>query len=44
MDYKNNNTESHKNKHLNFRERMTIEIRLKDDFSIYKIAKESPPQ
>ena len=30
MDYQNNNTESRKNKHLNFKERMTIEIRLKD--------------
>lgn len=40
MDYQNNNTESRKNKHLNFKERMTIEIRLKDGFSIYKIAKE----
>ncbi len=40
MDYPNNNTESRKNKHLNFKERMTIEIRLKDGFSIYKIAKE----
>lgn len=40
MDYLNNNTESRKNKHLNFKERMTIEIRLKDGFSVYKIAKE----
>ena len=40
MDYQNNNTESRKNKHLNFKERMTIEIRLKDGFSVYKIAKE----
>ena len=40
MDYPNNNTESRKNKHLNFKERMTIEIRLKDGFSVYKIAKE----
>lgn len=40
MDYQNNNTESHKNKHLNFKERMIIEIRLKDGFSVYKIAKE----
>lgn len=39
MDYPNNNTESRKNKHLNFKERMTIEIRLKDGFSVYKIAK-----
>ncbi len=40
MDYQNHNTESRKNKHLNFKERMTIEIRLKDGFSAYKIAKE----
>ncbi len=35
MDYKNN-----KNKHLNMKERMLVEIRLKDEFSAYKIAKE----
>ena len=40
MDYPNNNTESRKNKHLNFNERMTNEIRLKDGLSPYKIAKE----
>jgi len=40
MDYPNNNTESRKNKHLNFKERMTIEIRSKDGLSTYKIAKE----
>lgn len=40
MDYKNNNTASRKNKHLNFKECMTIEIRLKNGFSIYKITKE----
>jgi len=40
MDYLNNNTESRKNKHLNFNERMTIELRLKDGLSPYKIAKE----
>ena len=40
MDYPNNNTESRKNKHLNFEERMTIQIRLKDGYSRYKIAKE----
>ena len=40
MDYPNDNTESRKNKHLNFKERMTIELRLKDEFSPYKIAKE----
>ena len=32
MDYQNNNTESRKNKHLNFKGSMTIEIRLKDGF------------
>ena len=40
MDYTNNTTESRKNKHLNFEERMIIQIRLKDGFSAYKIAKE----
>jgi len=40
MDYPDNNTESRKNKHLNFQERLTIQIRLKDGFSAYKIAKE----
>lgn len=40
MDHQNHNIESRKNKHLNFKERMTIELRLKDGFSAYKIAKE----
>ncbi|WP_317097213.1 helix-turn-helix domain-containing protein, partial [Clostridium neonatale] len=40
MNHQNHNTESRKNKHLNFKERMTIELRLKDGFSAYKIAKE----
>jgi IS30 family transposase len=40
MEYPNNNTESRKNKHLNFEERITIQIRLKDGLSPYKIAKE----
>lgn len=40
MDYPNNNTELRKNKHLNFEERMLIQLRLKDGFSPYKIAKE----
>ncbi len=40
MDYQNHNTESRKNKHLNTKERMIVEIRLKDGFSAYKIAKE----
>lgn len=40
MDYQNHNTESRENKHLNMRERMIVEIRLKDGFSAYKIAKE----
>ncbi|SQC85643.1 IS1470, transposase [Clostridium perfringens] len=39
MDYQNHNTESRKNKHLNMKERMIVEIRLKDGFSAYKIAK-----
>ncbi|CAI3732732.1 hypothetical protein CNEO2_950074 [Clostridium neonatale] len=33
-----NNTESRK-KHLNFAERITIEFRLKNEFSQYKISK-----
>ena len=40
MNHQNHNTESRKNKHLNLKERMTIELRLKDGFSAYKIAKE----
>ncbi|HEY5535657.1 MAG TPA: IS30 family transposase [Ignavibacteria bacterium] len=40
MDYQNNITVSRKNKHLNFEERMTIQLRLKDGLSSYKIAKE----
>jgi transposase, IS30 family len=40
MEYPNNNTESRKNKHLNLEERFMIEIRLKDGFSSYKVAKE----
>jgi IS30 family transposase len=40
MDYPNGNTESRKNKHLNFEERMTIQIRLNDGHSPYRIAKE----
>ena len=40
MDHQNHNIESRKNKHLNFKERMTIEIRLADGCSAYKIAKE----
>ena len=43
MDYPDNNTESRENKHLNFQERLTIQIRLKDGFSAYKIAKELDP-
>ena len=30
MDHQNHNIESRKNKHLNFKERITIELRLKD--------------
>lgn len=40
MDNNNNNINSRKNKHLNFKERTIIEIRLNDGFSPYKIAKE----
>lgn len=40
MDKKNTNTNSRKNKHLNFKERTIIEIRLQDGLSAYKIAKE----
>ena len=40
MDHQNHNTELRKNKHLNFKERIMIELRLKDGFSAYKIAKE----
>ena len=39
MDHQNHNTQSRKNKHLNFKERMIIELRLNDGFSAYKIAK-----
>lgn len=39
MDYHNNDTESRKNKHLNFQERIIIEIRFKDGFSVCKIAR-----
>lgn len=40
MDHQNHNTESRKNKHLIYKERIIIELRLKDGFSAYKIAKE----
>jgi IS30 family transposase len=40
MDYQNNNTESRKNKNLNFKDRMIIQIHLKDCYSAYRIAKE----
>ncbi|MDZ4956900.1 IS30 family transposase [Clostridium perfringens] len=39
MDTKNNTTNTKKNKHLTFQERCFIEIRLKDKWSAYKIAK-----
>ena len=39
MDYNKNTTNSKKNKHLTFQERCFIEIRLKDKWSAYKIAK-----
>lgn len=40
MEYPNHNTNSRKNKHLNFKERHLIEIRLLDGLTPYKIAKE----
>lgn len=40
MDSTNYNTQSRKHKHLNYEERMTIQIRLKDGFTPYRIAKE----
>lgn len=40
MDNNNNSINSRKNKHLNFKERTTIEIRLKDGLSPYRIAQE----
>lgn len=39
MDYKNNNINTKKNKHLTLQERCFIEIRLKDKWTPYKIAK-----
>jgi IS30 family transposase len=40
MDNPNYTTDSRKHKHLNFEERMLIQIRLKEGFSPYNIAKE----
>ena len=40
MDYTNYTTDSRKHKHLNIQERTIIELRLKDGYSAYKIAKE----
>ena len=40
MNYQNHSTKSRKNKHLNIKERIIVEICLKDGFSTYKIAKE----
>ena len=40
MNHSNINTESCKNKHLNYEERTTIQLRLKDGATQYKIAKE----
>ncbi|WP_102401957.1 IS30 family transposase [Haloimpatiens massiliensis] len=40
MDYPNNTTNSRKQKHLNFEERVTIQLRLKDGYTPYRIAKE----
>ena len=38
MNHQNHNTESRKNKHLNAKERFTIELHLKDGYSAYKIS------
>ena len=40
MDHSNINTESRKNKYLNYEERITIQLPLKDGATPYKIAKE----
>ena len=40
MDNNNFTTESRKHKHLNFEERLTIQLRLKDGYTPYRIAKE----
>lgn len=40
MDHSIINTESSKNKHLSFQERIVIQLLLKDVFTPYKIAKE----
>ena len=40
MDSLNHTTKPRKHKHLNFEERMTIQLRLKDGYSPYRIAKE----
>ena len=39
MEYPNSNTQSRKNKHLNFEERVIIELRFEDGFPPYKVAK-----
>ena len=39
MDYPNHTIKPRKHKHLNFEERMTIQIPLKDGYSPYKIAR-----
>lgn len=38
MEYPNHNTESQKNKHLTFKERVVIETKLREGFTGYKIA------
>jgi len=40
MDYPNNTTNSMKNKHLSYEERMFIQLRLQDGFTPYRIAKQ----
>lgn len=40
MDYPNNTINNRKHKHINFEEPMILQLRLKDSYSHYKIAKE----
>ena len=40
MDYPNYSTEHQKSKHLTYENRMTIQIRLKDGWTPYRIARE----
>lgn len=36
MDYPDDNTENRKNKHLNFKEHIIIQLRLKDEFTLIR--------